>query len=658
MNNKAFKNKKNTFFIAMCVLITLLGLLFSDTDAQKIMNLHEQTLSEITKSAPDVQIAHIDVGDDPRSLLIYRDKIYVSNFGDGTVSIIDANNNTKLEPDIKVGRGPSDMAIDPSTNTIYVINSGNTTISAIDANKNVKLGSDINVSYRAEQIIYHPSTEKMFIRHYPENNISVIEDGQLNSSTIEVGEEPNSMGFINDMIYVSNSGDGTVSIIDANNNTKLEPDIKVGGLISDLAFDPDNNTIYVLKSSKNISVIDGKDKSIKDIEIGNGISNIVFDPDEKILYASNSKNGSIIVIDTVTYNISNIIDIGRSPTEILVDPYSNFTYMLKNGYRDINSQGDAIAVIDTRNNTKVEPEIQVGGVLSDVAINPDTNTAYFANSETGSVSVIDQEVNKVVARVMFHIEPLNSGRIECDSDNDKVIVPLSKQFYLYSGSECIAKAAQGFEFLSWQEKLNGDSTIMKQSSATSTFLDLILQSLHLKSDKPEATLKITKFGNFTANFKELPQPIPSEYLATLFAVVISAFVGTWLTPTVIEWRKFKKQGKKLKYNHQVINSLHIDGILELNDINKLDDIRNGVIDDYTTSKITKDQYETLLGEISIKYRKIFDNEVTSLEKSALYDNKNELLKLKNKINDSFATEKINEKQYNLLKERLSNLEKK
>ena len=68
-------------------------------------------------------------------------------------------------------------------------------------------------------------------------------------------------------------------------------------------------------------------------------------------------------------------------------------------------------------------------------------------------------------------------------------------------------------------------------------------------DKPEATLNITNFGSFTANFKELPPPIPAEYMATLFAVIISAFIGSWLTLTLIEWRKTRNRGKKVEYYH-------------------------------------------------------------------------------------------------------------
>jgi hypothetical protein len=56
-----------------------------------------------------------------------------------------------------------------------------------------------------------------------------------------------------------------------------------------------------------------------------------------------------------------------------------------------------------------------------------------------------------------------------------------------------------------------------------------------------ATLSVTKFGNFTANFEKLPPAIPPEYLATLFAVVASAFIGSWLTPSFIGWRKAKNR---------------------------------------------------------------------------------------------------------------------
>ena len=174
----------------------------------------------------------------------------------------------------------------------------------------------------------------------------------------------------------------------------------------------------------------------------------------------------------------------------------------------------------------------------------------------------------------------------------------------------------------------------------------------MKPDKAEATLAITKFGSFTAIFTKLPPPIPSEYLVTLFAVVISAFIGSWLTPTVIDWRKTRNQGKKLEYYHNDIKNLHRDDILDKNDIESLDSIRDNITDDYTRGKITKDQFEKLAEEISIKYRGIFDNELGQLANFSENDIQNNLGKIKKIIDNSYAAGKINEKQYNLLKEKL------
>ena len=131
---------------------------------------------------------------------------------------------------------------------------------------------------------------------------------------------------------------------------------------------------------------------------------------------------------------------------------------------------------------------------------------YVVNRGDDTVSVIDPETNNVVAKVMFNIEPFNAGHIECD----KLITPIEQQFYVYSGSECIAKPNQGFEFVSWQENLSGNSTQFIKLSSTPTILDSILEFFHMNPDKPESKLNITKFGSFTANFKALPPPIPQN----------------------------------------------------------------------------------------------------------------------------------------------------
>jgi hypothetical protein len=62
----------------------------------------------------------------------------------------------------------------------------------------------------------------------------------------------------------------------------------------------------------------------------------------------------------------------------------------------------------------------------------------------------------------------------------------------------------------------------------------------MKPDKSEATLDITKFGSFTANFKALPSPIPPEYLLAIFGLTVS-----FIIPSLFRWINGWKQRRNL-----------------------------------------------------------------------------------------------------------------
>jgi hypothetical protein len=43
----------------------------------------------------------------------------------------------------------------------------------------------------------------------------------------------------------------------------------------------------------------------------------------------------------------------------------------------------------------------------------------------------------------------------------------------------------------------------------------------------------------------------------------SAFIGSWLTPTVTAWRKARKERSKLGYYHNKVKKLYTDGKLDM-----------------------------------------------------------------------------------------------
>jgi len=315
-----------------------------------------------------------------------------------------------------------------------------------------------------------------------------------------------------------------------------------------------------------------------------------------------------------------------------------------------NRLDNTVSVISALNNTKIGNDIKVGRGPGAIGVNFNvlSPTLYVANLDDNTVSLIDEDANKVVAAVTFSVNPINAGHIECGKG--RLIAPVEQQFYLWSGSECTAKSNQGFDFVSWQKNLGGNSSQIIQFAPSPSLFEPILDILHLAPDKPEATLNITKFGSFTANFKALPPTIPPEYVATLFTVVVTALVGSWLIPTVIGWRKARKEGNRLDHYHNEVRKLYNDGKLDEHDIEILDKLKADLTYTYAKGKINEQQYTNLKNEISILYHEIYKKQIESLSSNS---DKISLYKVIDNISDAYAKGKINEQHYKLLIEKIS-----
>jgi YVTN family beta-propeller protein len=634
------KRRMNFLIISNAFVLILVFLLSNESYAQLTDDLHQRTLYELANHTSSIQSSGIPVGHEPVAIINYGSKIYVTNSNDNTVSVIDGITNTKIK-DIPVRDEPEDISIDPNTNTAYVTNVANGTVSVIDLKNNVDV-KNITVGNSPENIIYH-YLNKIYVTNVANGTVSVI-DAKNNTKIkdIQVGTSPKNVVIARDTMYVANGNNKVIAI---NGTTYINiKNISVGDSPSVIRFNPHTNTIYVANSgSDTVSVIDVKNNTnIKNITVGDRPQDIVIPQYRNTIYVANSGSDTVSVIDGDNNTKIKDIKVGRDPSKIGINDNAKMVYVL-------NHEDGTISVINSKNNTKIK-DIKVGRDPSGILIGPTKNSIYVVNQGDDTVSVIDDIANKVVSGATFEINPFNSGHIECDKD--KLIVPLSKQFYINSGALCTAKPSQGFEFVNWQENLNGNTTQLLQVASSPSIFDSILDIFHMNHDKQEATLPITKFGNFTANFKALPPPVPAEYIATLFSVVVTAFVGTWLTPTVIGWRKTRNQGKKLEYYHNLINSLYDDNVINEKDIGKLNNLKNKIATEYTKGKINKEQFDKLVDETSIKYGEIFRNEIDSLSTSKNEKDK-QLADLAYKIDDIYNNGKINKEQFDKLKEEIS-----
>lgn len=178
-----------------------------------------------------------------------------------------------------------------------------------------------------------------------------------------------------------------------------------------------------------------------------------------------------------------------------------------------------------------------------------------------------------------------------------------------------------------------------------------MAALDTFSNDPAASLTVNRFGNFTAYFKALPPPVPAQYWASLFTVVITALVGSLLIPAVVGWIKTKRQTSRLNSFHKQMARVYDDSKVDANDTNQLNILNRNISDSYAEGKISNEQFTHLKNEVSTAYQEIFKKRIESITGP----NTDALNKIKNDIKDAYSTGKIVELHYNLLNEKISDL---
>jgi YVTN family beta-propeller protein len=173
----------------------------------------------------------------------FYDRIYVTNRGSNTVTVIQPK-NTKLS-DISVGSSPVGIAVNPSSNWIYVTNINAGTVSVIDGI--TKVTDTITVGKAPYGVAVNPLTNKIYVTNIQSSTVSVI-DGRINKVTGSITVNPSlrrvegsgdpvlnmpiltqfpliaslvAVNSVSNMVYVTNTGSNTLSIIDGNKDAVI-----------------------------------------------------------------------------------------------------------------------------------------------------------------------------------------------------------------------------------------------------------------------------------------------------------------------------------------------------------------------------------------------------------------------------------------------------
>jgi len=156
----------------------------------------------------------IAVGKTPWGAALTPDgtRLYVTNKGSNTVSVIDALTQT-VASTVPVGSQPWGLAINPSQSFAYAANSGSGTVSVIDLSTN-QVSAAITVGSNPHWISFSPDGKLACITNNASGSVSVIDAGNHQViQTISAGPHPEGLGFYPDGSRVYVATDSGVSVI-------------------------------------------------------------------------------------------------------------------------------------------------------------------------------------------------------------------------------------------------------------------------------------------------------------------------------------------------------------------------------------------------------------------------------------------------------------
>lgn len=292
----------------------------------------------------------------------------------GTLSVVDTTAELAFSiiAQISLQAGPVGVALNPAGSKVYVTNSGSNSVSVIETGKHgiVPIADPTNVG----------------------NTRSYID---LGTGKVPWGIAVSTSGS---KVYVANSGENSVSVIDAESNT-VNKNIASVGRPYGIAVNPIKPKLYVTNYNDNtVAVIDtDKELFLNTVNPGTYSFNkpigVAVAPAGAYVYVANQGNGTtagtVSVIDTATDTIIHSVNVGKGPTGVAVNPTGDKVYV-------VNSTDNTVSVINAATYV-VTTAINSGGAMPEyIAFNQAGVMAYATHYNSGDVSKIDIASGNVI----------------------------------------------------------------------------------------------------------------------------------------------------------------------------------------------------------------------------------------------------------------------
>ena len=283
---------------------------------------------------------------------------------------------------VRVGDGPSALAVDPRTGAVYVVNGGSRTVSVISGRTSKVITTVAIKESRALApwaVTVSPVTGDVYVSSIqitsgpPVKHLAVtVISGRTHKiiATIPVNGTVSGVSPVTGDVYLTTvlSGGSTSVKVLSGRTSKVIATIP-GASASGMAVSPRTGEVYLPGSSV----------------AGRG--------SVKVLNGRTNKVAAVIQVDEQTPNPQD----GLNPDAIAVSPVTGEVYVGNGGGWH---QASTLTVLDGRTN-KIVTTIGVGGLgEAQVAVSR-TGTVYIANNYTNTMDVISGQTNQVINTIQL-----------------------------------------------------------------------------------------------------------------------------------------------------------------------------------------------------------------------------------------------------------------
>lgn len=287
------------------------------------------------------------------------------------------------------------------------------TLGQVSAQADAVIGT-ITVDDGPSGIVFTPSGTRAYVTNEGEGSVSVV-DTATNAvvATVPI-VSPSQAAVLPDgsRVYVADSFGG-VWCIDTTTNTLVGAAVAAGASVTGIAVAPSGAVAYLALANGNVAVLDTATNVLVDqdpvaagvnpIAVGGSLGGIVVRPDGKF-YVAVANSGHVDLVDPATRTVLNYIftDAGGDTLRITPD-----------GFRVYATGNSTVTVIDTATNTVIDvnPDaglvgIPVGSVPVGGAVTPDGAELHVADPASDTVFVIATASNTVTATYPVGDEPV------------------------------------------------------------------------------------------------------------------------------------------------------------------------------------------------------------------------------------------------------------